>query len=124
MIVSKITKDEVFARINQAELTQQLDTLNLPCLRRAGEYKSFHEEFEKFSGSRARCFSAGFFRHTFSELAAAESKVRGTKLSKADITNLHERLAQILCSFFGYHPKNPVRVEYKSQFEKYLRTQK
>ena len=123
-ILDKITLEEIFAYVAQAEALNAIDAINVPCISRSGDYSSFHAKFDKFSGSRSRCFCTGFFKFSFQALAEAEAQARGTKLSKADIVNLHERLAQVLKSFFATHAKNNVRLAYKNEFQNYLRNYK
>lgn len=119
-ILDKITKADVDGHIAQAELLGDFSGILVP-VEKVGDYQSMKPEFDKFSGSRARCFTTGMFRHTFGELAEAEAAARGVKLSKSDITNLFERLGQVLYTFFGQHPKGEVRMTYRSEYLTRLR---
>jgi hypothetical protein len=124
MITSKITRQEILDTVSQYELLGKVSELQLPSLTREGDYNSFKLEFDKLTGSRARCYTATLFKHSFSELAKSESEARGVKIDKETLKNLFERFAQIQTSFFSLHSKGDVRKTYYNEFLSYLRNSK
>jgi len=124
MITSKITRQEILDTVSQYELLGKVTELQLPSLTREGDYNSFKLEFDKLTGSRARCYTATLFKHSFSDLAISECKARGVKLDKETLKNLFERFAQIQTSFFSLHSKGDVRKGYYNEFLAYSRNSK